>query len=223
MGISYAWGGVNGLNPSTVGGTGTGVFYFPCPPSLNVWNSGAAGVNTGITSNQLGGTPSSSSFLGQLSVPGNGVFNGQKFTVTASGNVLFGAGEASTTATIKVNANTGTIATPVIVDLLGTAVQFSNVALDGVYLPWTVSLTFQGDTQSGIVGVYYSAMVNGTLTAPTHVAALTGINFNGQGSAAGVGSTGAANYAFGLAAGIQFGASNSGNSANLFQFQLFAE
>jgi len=218
---------INGLNPSIAGGAGTGLLYFPAPPALNLWNVGQPGVNAGVTSNQQGGTPSSTNYTGQLSVPGNSVFNGQRFSVVVSGNVFFGAGEASTTATIKINANVGTIAVPSIVDLLGTSVQFTEAG-GASYYPFSVAMTFAGDTLSGIVAVSYQAFVNGALTAPTHIAALTGINFAGvgAGSAAvppvGV-NAGLNNYAFGLACGVQFGASNTANSANLYQFQLYAE
>lgn len=219
----FAYYAVNGLSPSTVGGTGTGLFYFPSPPTLNVWNSGAPGVNTNVSSNQQGGTPTSTNYTGQLSIPGNSVLNGQKFTVVASGNVLFGAGEASTTATIKVNANTGSIATPVVTDLLGTSIQLSNQALDGVYYPWSVQLDFVGDTLSGILQITKSAIVNGTLTGATSVTSLTGINFGGQGAASSVGTAaGASNFVIGLGVGVQFGASNSANAANLYQFYAYA-
>jgi hypothetical protein len=223
--VNYA---VNGNNPSTVGGAGTGLFYFPNPPALNLWNTTAVGVNAGVTSNQLGGTPSATNYTGQLSVPGRGILNGQRFTVTASGNILFGTGEVSTTATIKVNANTGTIITPVITDLLGTSVQLANAAQDNVFYPWTVSLTFEGDTQSGIVQIQRSAMVNGTLVANSAITSLTGVSFypgqTGLPASGGVQGPGfVPEFAFGLAVGIQFGASNALNSANLFQMQLFVE
>jgi hypothetical protein len=214
---------VNGNNPSTVGGAGTGLFYFPSPPSANAWNAGAVGVNTAISSNQQGGTPSATNYTGQLSVPGRGILNGQRFSVSASGNALFAVGEASTTATIKINLNNGTIATPVITDLLGTSVQLSTSTAgsgsDNVYYPWSVVLTFEGDSQSGVLQISKTAIVNGVLIAPTAVTAVTGINFYpGQQPPFSAGFV--PEYAFGLAVGIQFGASAAGNSANLFQFQL---
>src|SRR5271163_4537873 len=126
----FSYYSINGLSPSTVGGTGTGLFYFPSPPTQNLWNVGAPGVNANVSSNAQGGTPSSTNFTGQLSIPGNSALNGQRFRVVASGNILFGAGEASTTGTIKLNANTGSIASPVIVDLLGTTVRINNQSLD---------------------------------------------------------------------------------------------
>jgi hypothetical protein len=223
--VNYA---VNGNNPSTVGGAGTGVLYFPNPPAANLWNVGAVGVNPGVSSNQIGGTPSATNFTGQLSVPGRGILNAQRFTVTASGNVLFGAGEASTTATIKINANTGTIIAPVITDLLGTSVQLTNAIADSVYLPWSVQLTFEGDTQSGIVQITRTAMVNGALVAGSALTALTGVSFypgqTGLPASGGVQGPGfVPEFAFGLAVGVQYGASNTLNSANLFQMQLFAE
>jgi hypothetical protein len=205
---------INGANPVTVGGTGTGVLYFQPPPSQNLWNVGATGVNTSSTSNQIGGTVSATNATGQLSVPGRSILNGQKFTVTASGNLLFGTGEASTTCTIRVYANTGTFpaayTSPTYTDLCGTSFQVANAPLDNVYLPWTISLDFEGDTLSGILQVVKSGIVNGSVVAAAADTALTGISF-------------ASEPAFGLVVGVQFGASISGNSANMYQFQVFAQ
>jgi hypothetical protein len=210
MGVPYSY-LINGSSPSTVGGTGTGVLYFQPPPSQNLWNVGAPGVNASATSNQIGGTVSGTNATGQLSVPGRAVLNGQRFDLQASGNILFGAGEASTTGAIKIYLNSAQgyagFATPTYHDLLGTNVEFSNVALDNVYYPWTVSLTVEGDSLSGIVQGTYSALLNGSLVASAAFTSVTGINFNAE-------------PAFGFVIGVQFGASNAGNTANLYEFQI---
>ena len=210
MGVPYGY-LINGSSPSTVGGLGTGILYFQPPPTQNVWNSGAPGVNTSVTSNQIGGTVSGTNATGQLSIPGRAVLNGQRFGLQASGNVLFGAGEASTTCIIKIEANTGVFpaayTSPTYHDLLGSNVEFSNVPLDGVYLPWSVAMTFEGDTQSGILQGSYSALVNGSLVAAAAFTAISGVSFNQE-------------PAFGLVCGVQFGVSNANNSANLFEFEI---
>jgi hypothetical protein len=217
--ISYA---IGGNNPSTVGGAGTGLFYFSNGSSSQLWNSGTLGVAPPANSSTAGSTPSSTNYSGQLPVPAGNFVNGQRMQLIASGDVLFGAGEPSTTATIKVMLNSGIVLSPVITDLLGTSVQLSNQALDGVYYPWSVVMDFVGTNLSGILQITKSALVNGSLVASTAVNAVTGINFsNGVLGSNTVGTgPGVNNYAFGLACGIQFGASSSGNAANLYQFEL---
>ena len=186
---------INGANPSTVGGTGTAIKYFPnLPgPSINVNNT----------------TPSATSAAGQLLVPGNNQLNGQPFTVLASGNILAGSGGGSTTITVAIYANTGTVASPTYTTL-GTG-AFSAEVLDNVAYPFSIKLDMEGDTLSGIVQgtqqVLIDNVVETSTAALTH--ALTGINF-------------ATNPPFGLVCGVTFGTSESGNSANLYRFSIEA-
>jgi len=206
MGVSVSY-AVNGANPVSVGGAGTGIFYFPNVPGANAWNSGAAGVNTGITSNQIGLTPSSTSNNGGLLVPGRSVLNAQQFSVLASGNILFGTGEASTTGKVGMYlSNVGpTNTSPNYQTLI--ELTLTNQTLDNTYYPWSLKVDFEGDTQSGVLSIVKSGQINGTVTTATQVTALTGISF-------------AVEPAFTLVVGVTFGASNAGNLANLFQFQL---
>lgn len=198
---------INGANPVTVGGTGTGVKYFANVPGANAWNSGASGVNTGINGLQTQGqTPSASSNAGGLQVPGNNELNGQLLRVTASGNILFGSGEASTTGKVGLYLSKDlSTATPTYNTLI--ELTLSNQAQDSVYYPWSLVADLQGDTLSGILSIVKSGQMNGTVTTPTQVTALTGISF-------------ATDPAFVLVVGVTFGASNAGNSANMYQFQV---
>lgn len=197
---------INGAAPVTVGGAGTTVKYFANVPGSAAWLSGVTGVNTGITSNTQGVTPSATDNTGALQVPGNSVLNGQAFRASASGNILFGAGEASTTGKVGMylsNALPG--ATPSYQTLI--ELTLTNQAQDGVYYPWTLAIDFEGDTQSGILQMVKSGSINGTATTATQVTALTGISF-------------ATDPAFSLVIGVTFGASNAGNLASMFQFQV---
>jgi hypothetical protein len=104
----------------------------------------------------------------------------------------------------------------------------STGAVDGLWIPWTVSVVFEGDTLSGIVQMFRTSLVNGTLSGPTAITALTGVSFypgqTGLPASGGVQGPGfVPEFAFGLAVGVQFGLSNVLNSANLYQMQLFAE
>jgi hypothetical protein len=205
---------ISGANPSSVGGFGTGVMYFPSAPVGfgSAWNTsaqGVAGLNP-ASNPQISGTPSGTSAYGQLSVPGRNILNGQAFQVTASGDILFGPTEPSTTCAIKVYANTGTLTNPTYHDLLGSNVEFSNVPVDNVYLPWNVQLNFEGSNASGLLQGTYGALLNGVVVATAALTTIIGINFNSE-------------PAFGLVIGVQFGASYAGNAANLYQFQLFAQ
>lgn len=198
---------INGANPVTVGGAGTTIKYFSNAPGANVWNSGATGVNTGISSQFNGLTPSSTSNGGGLQIPGNAELNGQRFLLSASGNILFGAGEASTTGKVGLylSFDLPTATSPTYNTLI--ELTLTNQAVDGVYYPWYLNAELEGDTQSGILQIVKSGAINGTVTTSTQVTALTGANFsNDPGMTAVV--------------GVTFGASNAGNSANLFQLQV---
>jgi len=205
MGVSVSY-AINGANPVTVGGAGTGIKYFPNVPAASAWLSGTAGVNAAVTSNQIGSTPSSTNNNGGLLVPGRSVLNAQQFSVLASGNILFGTGEVSTTGKVGMYlSNVASGVAPAYQTLI--ELTLTNQALDNTYYPWSLRVDFEGDTQSGILSLVKSGQINGTVTTPTQVTALTGISF-------------ATEPAFTLVVGVTFGTSDAGNSANMYQFQL---
>src|SRR5271168_151432 len=140
----------NGSVPSVVGGTGTSIKYFADLPAQAGWLSSNANVNTAIQSIQQGATPTATSNLGGLPVPGRSILNGQRFKVTASGNVLAGSTEHSGTLTITLALSTAasTSATPSYVTLLAPVLTPN---LDSVYYPWTIYADLEGDTLSGIL------------------------------------------------------------------------
>jgi len=194
----------NGSAPVTVGGTGTPIKYFADLPPQNIWNTSAPGVNSELDSAQKGAVPSATSNKGGLTIPGPQL-NGNLFWAVASGNILFGAGEASTTGKVGMYLSTASASSAVPNYQTLIELTITNQALDGVYYPWTLAVDFQGDTLSGILQLVKSGGINGTITTATQVTALTGISF-------------ASDPAFTLVIGVTFGASIAGNSANMYQF-----
>ena len=185
---------INGAVFSTVGGTGTAIKYFPNQP----------GPSIGVANT----TPSATSAAGQLLVPGSNRLNGQPFSVLAAGDITAGSGGGSTTITVAIYANTGTVSSPTYTTL-GTG-AFSAEVVDGVAYPFNIELKMQGSTLSGIVQgsqTVYIDNVSEASGALTH--ALTGINF-------------ASEPPFGLVCGVTFGTSESGNTANLYRFSVEA-
>ena len=195
MAVTIANYSINGANPSTVGGTGTAIKYFPNLP----------GPSIGVANT----TPSATNAAGQLLVPGNNQLNGQPFSVFAAGNILAGSGGGSTTITVAIYANTGTVSSPTY-STLATG-SFAAEVVDNVAYPFYIEAKLQGDTLSGIVmGTQFVLIDNVIETATAHITtALTGINF-------------ATNPPFGLVCGVTFGTSESGNSANLYRFSIEA-
>lgn len=186
----------NGSVGSTVGGTGTAIKYFPniTGPSIGVAPS----------------TPSATSAVGQMEVPGSNRLNGQIFEVVASGNFLVGAGSGSTTVNIQLQANTGTRTSPTYTTIAQSGVVHPE-ALAATYYPWFIDCVLEGDTLSGIVQGTQFVMVDSVVEQAwlTLTNSLTGIAFGG-----------ANEPAFGLVVGITFGTSNAANAANLYAFQL---
>ena len=185
---------ITGANPSTVGGTGTGTKFFPNLP----------GPSIGVANT----TPSSTSGVGQLDVPGSNRLNGIVFHALASGNFEVGAGGACPSVTITVSANTGTKQSPSYT-VLATTGAITAQNLDGVFYPWYVDDTLEGDTLSGVVQGSFSSQTDGVAVSGTTLTHnLSGINFSTQ------------EPAFGLVVGVQFSVSEPGNSANMYQFQI---
>lgn len=199
---------VNGLAPSTVGGSSTAFQYFP--------RLLGSGFNT------ISVAPSPTSAVGQLAVPGDNKLNGQQFQVLASGNVVSGSGAASETVEIALFAQTSSnLASPIYTKLCTTGAVQLNPTVDGVVNNWALEADLIGDTGSGIVGgiqyaIYSGVLENGTPKALTNN--LSGISFGAAVSATNAAPT--ANVPFGLVVGVQFNQSNANNKANLYQFQI---
>jgi len=203
--------GVSGKFPSTVGGTGTSVKYFP----RNVaYNAGATWVASPAT-------PSSTSAVGCMLVPSEGKLDGQIFSIKAAGDFTQAAAESSSEVTVALYAVTGGFNTgygsgvaPTYTQLAVTA-AYANPAY-GVAYPWSIECVLQGSTKSGIVGGRYIPMVAGVLgTTATTSNVLTGINFL-------TGNSNLANAPFGLVVGVTFGQSFAANAANLYEFNIEA-
>ena len=187
---------VNGLNPSTVGGSGTTVKYFPR----------LLGSSIGVES----GAPSASSAAGQLVVNGNNALNGQWFNVLVGVGITGGAADSSVTAKVSLYANTAA---------LGAAPSYTEIATTGLFtqpLELTeyevgLKVSLFGTTGSGIVrGIQSGVYGANNLAAAALTNNLSGINFGSQAP-------------FGLVVGVTFSSSDASNSAKLYQFQIAAE
>jgi hypothetical protein len=183
---------VNGLFPSTVGGTGTTVKYFPR----------LLGTSIGVEST----APSATSAAGQLVVPGNGVLNGQNFDVQVGGEITSGVSDSSVTVQVALYANTGTVSSPSYTMIATTG----NVVapLESTSYNFNMKVSLFGTTASGVVrGTQYSILgtTQNALAALTNN--LSGINFSNAAP-------------FGLVVGVTFNSSDAGNSAALYQFQV---
>lgn len=179
----------------TVGGTGTSIKYFPNPPGPSI------GVNDS--------TPSSTSAVGQLAVPGSSRLNGQIFHVQGAGNFEVGPGGTCPGFTVLLQANTGTTSSPTYTTLATSGVITTQANLNAYY-PWYFDVTLMGDSGSGIVQGSYTGMVDGTaFSGSTLSNNLSKINF-------------ATEPPFGLVLGVQFSVSESGNGATAYQFQIIA-
>ena len=198
--------GVNGQFPATVGGTGSTVKYF----GRNV--PSAAGASWVAAP----ATPSSSSPVGALWVPGDNKLNGQAMFVSAVGDFTPASNATSETVTIALYAVTGTLAAPVYTVLATSGAYAPGV--DGIAYNFAIRALLVGDNNSGIVGGTQFVLINNTVQTATAALtnSLTGINFNS-------GNTNLYQAApFGLVVGITFGASNAANKANLYQFSIEA-
>lgn len=201
---------INGASPVTVGGTGTTQKVFPYVP----------GPSIGVAAN------SSSPFsgVGAIAVPGNNEVNGQNLVVLASGNFEVGAGGACPNFTVKLLAATsaanlaaGTYTT------LGTSGLITAQNLLGTFYPWSLEFEINGDSGSGIVQGSGAFLVDGTYVGNGSNAGAQGV----MGTTSGWNQLSGINFssgtpAFYLAVGVTFSVSESGNSANMYQFQLLA-
>lgn len=143
---------VNGLNPVTVGGTGTAVKYFPTAP----------GASIGVASTAVG----------QLNLPGSSRLNGQVFNVIATGNVF-----ATGTALMTLSANTAAQGVTPSYTIVATSGAVTPTA--STTTSWCIKASMYGDSASGVVSGTFQVYFNGLLTASTTILTnnLTGINF----------------------------------------------
>ena len=199
---------ISGQFPVTVGGTGLTAKYFPAP-------SGQIGVT--------GTAPSSSNAAGQLAVPGGNRLNGQQFTIQATGNYEVGSGGACPNVTIDLVANTGTIASPSYT-VLGSSGAVTAQNLTGTFYDWSIRAAVNGSTGSGLLQGIYTAVVDGVIENSTPKAldhTLTGLVFGvtatTQSTPNGLGT----DPVFGLLVRVTFSVSESGNSANMFEFAIY--
>lgn len=209
--------GVNGQFPSTVGGTGTAIKYFGRNAAFAAgatWTSPA--------------TPSSSNANGALIVPADNKLNGQVLDVIASGAFLPSAAiTSSETVKVELYAVTGTFASPTYTLLADISGGFAP-GVDGIWYNFYFDVELQGNNRSGIVGGFYSSIVNnGSSGNPqrNNVAlqnSLTGIVFGTQTPATPNQVPGALGGPFGLVVGVTFGQSDAGNKAELYEFSVSA-
>ena len=186
---------VNGSNPVTVGGTGTGRKVFPYTPGPSI---GAAPT----TSSPFYG-------VGVIPMPSANALNGQLFEVLAAGNFEVGSGGTCPSVTIDLLAATSTANLAAgTYTTLATSGAITAQNLTGVFYPWYLKFNLQGDNGSGVLQGNGLFIVDSTSVVKTTLTSnLSSVNFN-------------ANIPFYLAVGVTFSVSESGNSANMYQFQL---
>ena len=185
---------LNGLNPVTVGGTGTAIKYFPNVP----------GASIGVASTKNG----------YLYCPGVGKANAQRLTVRASGNFTIGTpggGVASPAVTVGLYPVTFSGNTPAGTPTIGSAIvsQIFAAASDLIgYYPFALNADVQGDNTSGIVqSLAGNIVIDGTAGSFSTAAILSSVNM-------------LAPVPFAFVVGVTFSVSDSLASANLYQFDL---
>jgi hypothetical protein len=206
---------VSAAFPSVVGGTGTTIKYFNSNPPQSLWNTGVSGVNTPISSAQLGATPSSTSALGQLSFDSVAFkLQGGRFYMYASGSAT-ATGTPTITATVQIN--TGTIASPSYATFLGGTA--SSAVVTTVPLGWSMSGDLYFDPTSGTLSGFqewtYAQGAGGGSSSSQVPVAITPVT----------GLVGGGLYAteFGFVVGITFSTSNAANTASLTEFKIVQE
>lgn len=207
---------VSASNPSTVGGTSGVIQYFSSNPPQSLWNSGVTGVNAPLSSAQLGGTPSSTSALGQLSFDTVAFkLNGSRFKMVASGYASTTTGTPTLTAAVYYNS--GTIASPSYAALLGNVASNATVANKPV--AWSLVGDLYFDPTSGTISgfqEYTYANASGGGSDKTQIwVALTSVT--------GVTAGGIYATQSGFVVGVTFSAGTTGNSASLTEFKIIQD
>ena len=192
---------VSGQYPSTIGGTGIGRKFFPAP-------SNQIGV--------VGVAPSATSSAGQLNIEGRNILNGYPFAIKAAGNFEVGSGGACPNVLIEVVANTaGLGATPSFTTLMSSG-TITAQNLTGTWYDWFFEGKVVGTTQSGTLTGVYTGVVDGNLVRDNVLIDhnLSGLVFGSSSPAT------STDPVFGLLVCVTFSVSETGNSANLYQFEV---
>jgi len=208
---------VSASNPSTVGGTSGVLQYFSSNPSQNLWNSGATGVNTSATPNNLGSVPSSTNATGQLNMPSLGRLNGNRFSIYATGSAVASASTPTITPIIQIQTATfPTAATAASYSTIAGNVA-SNATVANKIVSWSMEAKLVYDAGAGVIGgfmnyQFYNQTGGGTNSDATDaiITAVTGLTQNGPNGGPG----------FGFVVGITFSAGTTGNSASLYEFKI---
>lgn len=169
--------GVSASNPSLINPSTNAKTYFP---ALTL------------------STPSISDATGQLVFPSG--YNGQRVKVVLAGDITTGD---SINSTIVLQANTGTLSSPVYTTLALAA--YATVAAET--FPWFMVAEFEGTTAANSIGGSFTAYMNNTRVEQVLSTQLIVDP----------------NLGFGLVAYVRFSAGNAGNAASLHQFQILSE
>jgi hypothetical protein len=106
------------------------------------------------------------------------------------------------------------------------SVPIASAADGGVILvayPWSLDVSLEGDTLSGITQGYYNMFVNGTRVGSANNALTTNLTPSLGQFAVAIPVNYGAQSPFGLVAAVQFGTGNSLNQASLYQFQIVGD
>jgi hypothetical protein len=216
--------GVNGQQPSRVGGTGTAIKYFPRLLGINgaiIGSAGLGGVSGSSVAAPLFGTspatPSTTNASGALFLPAANSYNGQLFNILAVGNIGNDSGDPSATVNVILQAVTGRLTAPVYTTIASTSALVPGFQPD----PFMLDVQLFGDATSGILSGYYTAMLGTTVHSTSGTSgsvatdvAITGLDFlNGNPNL----QQGAV---LGFVVGVQFGTSDPTNKASLFEFTV---
>lgn len=184
---------VNGLNPVTVGGTGTTAKFFPAAP----------GASIGVASSKVG----------YVYLPGNSSLNGQPFTVEAVGNVTVDPTIACPTILVELVATTNpTAASPTYVAIAASTTHAPGQGSGDAFAtqPWLIRAQLNGDSASGFLqGTQIVIVDNTVVTSLAAAVAITGVNFGAPVPVA-------------FAVRFTFGTSGAGNSASMYNFTVQA-
>lgn len=197
---------VNGNGGSTVGGIGTTVKYFQ-----RILGTSGPGASVGSAPNT---NISATNAAGALFLPAANVFNGQQFSVLASGSVGSDTGDPSGTVNIALYCVVGTAAAPVYVEIAQTSALAPTYAAAE---PWALAVNLVGDSTSGIITGDYSALLGTALvnSTPKVIDAFpNNLNFNTGNILLQRGAV------CGFVVGVTFGTSNATNTATMYEFTI---
>lgn len=219
--------GVNGTRASVVGGTGTPIKYFPRLLGIGgpfiIGSAGLGGVSGNFVAAPLFGnaptTPSASSAVGSLYLPAQNDSNGQQLTILATGSFGNDTGDPSGTVNVQLRAVTGSLSNPIYTTLASTGAVTPSPF--GIVNSWAIELSVYGDSGSGRLGGYYTALQNGALiTTPGAKTAvgtdnvISGLDFLNGNPALQQGAV------LAFVVGVTFGTSDASNTASLYEFTI---